>query len=386
MFNRSRTLIALVGVCALLGCGDSPGENDVPLALPEWTVTPDLRIGSLTDPDQALTAFNANQLAVADDGTMFIGQSQDGQIRVYNQDGALLRVIGRSGEGPGEFARLMTIGLQEGELYGVDLINASVEFFTPGGEYLRTKTFRESPESESRPSPPYTLFPDGTGIASPGRPVGLDSTFTYLRVDSLGVVLDTLLEFPSSRVSASIETGTTRASIRRPFGGPTPFAVSPDGQITWTVDDESTTGYRLIKRSISGDTLFVGSFEVSPIEVPDSVRQREDSIAMSQAQRAFQDRSQARSFVDEFVPIPKFYPSARAARPSEDGGVWVQLAPNPSAEHQVWVLHDAEAAPQAKLHLPASINLVLIRDSKVWGIEFDELDLPYLVRFRIARG
>lgn len=123
---------SIAATASVLGaaCADadpSHGSAAAGTPLPAWTVVQELRIGALDDPEQALGPTNPNLLAVAPNGDIHVGQPQSGEIRTYDSTGALVRVIGGRGRGPGEFMRMVSIGLVEGELYGVDLSPAKVE-------------------------------------------------------------------------------------------------------------------------------------------------------------------------------------------------------------------------------------------------------------------
>lgn len=47
--------------------------------------------------------LNPNDLALAEDGTLFVAEGDLNVIRAYDSTGAMIRSFGRSGEGPGEF-------------------------------------------------------------------------------------------------------------------------------------------------------------------------------------------------------------------------------------------------------------------------------------------
>jgi hypothetical protein len=78
---------------SLLACsGAEAGVRD-------WTLREDLRISGATD--QPLTRVGS--VLPTPDGGAWILQPTDRDIRVYGPDGALIRRVGRGGDGPGEF-------------------------------------------------------------------------------------------------------------------------------------------------------------------------------------------------------------------------------------------------------------------------------------------
>ena len=50
-----------------------------------------------------------------------------------------------------------------------------------------------------------------------------------------------------------------------------------------------------------------------------------------------------------------------------------------------WVL-DAQGAPLARALFPADLRVAVIDGDTVWGIEMDELDVQYIVRYRLVKG
>lgn len=67
-------------------------------------------------------------LALADDGSVLVVETSPASVRVYGPDGALQRVIGRTGDGPGEF-RTAYIGLRGDTLVAQDPGNSRAQTF-----------------------------------------------------------------------------------------------------------------------------------------------------------------------------------------------------------------------------------------------------------------
>ena len=71
----------------------------------------DLEIGTVAgDPEYAFSQIS--DLALSADGTVLVSDAVTQEIRVFDSDGAFRGTVGRSGEGPGEFATApMIIGI-----------------------------------------------------------------------------------------------------------------------------------------------------------------------------------------------------------------------------------------------------------------------------------
>ena len=70
---------------------------------PRWTLVPELRVGgdAVSGPEYEFTTIR--EIAVSPNGSMYVVQGQEQEIRVYDAQGKYGRTIGRQGGGPGEF-------------------------------------------------------------------------------------------------------------------------------------------------------------------------------------------------------------------------------------------------------------------------------------------
>ena len=85
------------------------------------TFTEVYTVGTLEEPEEEL--FGRYQtVALAGDGTLYVGDKDVDEVRVFDVNGQFVGTIGRKGQGPGEFERLSTIALSaEGDsLYVFD--------------------------------------------------------------------------------------------------------------------------------------------------------------------------------------------------------------------------------------------------------------------------
>ena len=76
---------------------------------------------------------------VDEDGNVFLADSREATVHVYNPNGTYNFSIGRSGDGPGEFTAAYRPTLYEGELYVLDVQQQRVSVFDPAdGTVQRT--------------------------------------------------------------------------------------------------------------------------------------------------------------------------------------------------------------------------------------------------------
>jgi hypothetical protein len=209
MQNVLRSICVAVGVSTAACANDEPSSgsaerpmaNDGPVAwsaAPEWSVTLDLRIGSVDDPEYALTAFRS--MEVGTDGTIYTLHPTERLIRRFDAQGTLLGVSGGSGDGPGEFQNPGPMGLIADTLWVLDYRGYRFSFFGPGGEHLSSFTVPygsiEDPFAIQPPRASGLLF-DGTVWGEPPAFSNLiaDGTITHrtlLAMTRDGQVTDTL--------------------------------------------------------------------------------------------------------------------------------------------------------------------------------------------------
>ncbi len=78
-------------------------------------------------------------------GNIYVLDSKNFRVQVFNADHDYLRSFGQQGQGPGEFQRVECIDLDEsGNVYVGDPGNARIEVFDPSGTYLRSIRIRST--------------------------------------------------------------------------------------------------------------------------------------------------------------------------------------------------------------------------------------------------
>lgn len=75
-------------------------------------------------------------IAVAGD-ELFVSDSRNGRIQVFDKDGRYKRQFGAPGNGPGQLGRPMNVTVHEGNLYVGEYFNDRIQVFGPDGAFLR---------------------------------------------------------------------------------------------------------------------------------------------------------------------------------------------------------------------------------------------------------
>lgn len=189
---RARALVLMVAALAVGfgACGPSSGQSDPHSAR---TIAAESFAGGfsvvgrirLEQPESALVA-RVSGVAVLRDGTIAVADASEGNVKLYSRTGALVRVIGRKGSGPGEFQAPRRVQEDEaGRLHIFDAQLWRVTLFARDGKPVRIVV----PDSVGYPSD-FVRMGDGSYVfAIPGRE--RDGPLTLH--DSLGVLRTRLL-------------------------------------------------------------------------------------------------------------------------------------------------------------------------------------------------
>lgn len=74
------------------------------------------KFGGLDVPSEQILA-NPVDIAISDEGLIYILDSEDNDIKIFKQDGTFIKHVGRRGNGPGEFVRPWAIYIIKAEEY-----------------------------------------------------------------------------------------------------------------------------------------------------------------------------------------------------------------------------------------------------------------------------
>jgi hypothetical protein len=88
--------------------------------------------------------YRASDIEADIEGNIYVLDSGDKQIKVYNKNGQFLKVISRKGQGPGELLSPIDIYIDERDLiYISDSENNRISIFNKQGDFVNSKNFKE---------------------------------------------------------------------------------------------------------------------------------------------------------------------------------------------------------------------------------------------------
>ena len=123
---------------------------------------------------------------ILDDGTIVIADGQSSELRVHDAGGALVRTIGRTGEGPGEFRRIGALWRVGDTLAVYDARLRRVSLLDVDGTLLRSVTPALVPGGDGAPVHAVLgMLADGAFLARYSRPVGQQAKPGLLASDDI---------------------------------------------------------------------------------------------------------------------------------------------------------------------------------------------------------
>jgi hypothetical protein len=379
-------IVVMLLVAPVAAYAQSAGER--------WSLTPEFRIGSVDGP-QALTAVT--DLLLSPDGRfIYVAQGRDFTVREFDtRSGRLVRSIGRRGSGPGEFQSLVRIGWRQDTLYATDRFQQRVSLFSPSGQHYSTERIASPPLPQTQSAAtPVAILSNGSVVGeSPLSTIaaarGLIQTLPLVEMTRDGKLVRTLAE----RDIRGIWTYTAVGDRVVVFGQPLlqyKFTqdVAPDGSSVILVDqtpqaDPGST-FQVTRLNADGDTLYHHVYRYTPRPVPAAMA---DSIYQSYADLFGGASSSAKAMeaVKKYVKLPPAQPPVSEVVLGSDGTAWLRR--EESASRTVgWLVLDPSGGVRATLTTPAGVRILALGQDVVWGVTHDELDVPFVVRYRIQRS
>lgn len=365
----------------------------------EARLVEEVRIGRLDGPDE-YTFGDVAAIATGPDGTLYVLDRQIPAVRSYAPDGTYLGDLGREGEGPGEIKQPDSglAALDDGRVLLRDPGNARITVFGPDGEYesewrIRGGNFTSTPLYVDRDGNVYLyLFefsPEG-------------SKYWFVRHGPDGVPGDTFPvpqteDAPRLVAVRESESGRSMSTRTVPFWPTLDTELSKDGEFvvgdpaTYSIDVPRPEGVLRIQRAFEPVAVTPGERDNTRERVIHSMRRTEADWDW------------------DGPAIPDTKPAFRNLMVDEDGRIWVHLytqaepipaeeieEPEPGADEAPplrwreptrFDVFDPDGTYLGQLEVPTGFQTYprpAIEGDRVWAVMEDELEVPYVVRFRIV--
>ncbi len=303
-------------------------------------------------------------------GTIVVADGKSLELRLFSQSGVPLKVIGRKGDGPGEFRSMAPIQRCAGDSVLVyDPVEFRISVFSPVGEFVRMGDLREW---SANGLPPYEFACGRTGVlaflhrsdAPPPRAGPMRSEVELSLVVRGGSVVS-LGSFPASE-----QYYRPPGLGPRHLGKKTSIAVGSRSVYVGTAD-----AFEIAEFSLGGERVATIREQRSPVEVRDA--QVNAYIQEYLAARPRRASAQAITAAFRQLEWPKHYAAyGRLIVDSEDN-LWVEEYPIPGKDVRDWTVYGG-GRRLALVRLPARFRLLEVGTDYVLGVWQDDLDVDYL--------
>ena len=369
----------------------------------EATLVPEVTIGRLDGPEEYLFGSIYN-VAVDDDGRVYVLDGQVQQVRVFDSEGTHLETMSRRGQGPGELNNAMSVAaLPDGRVVAHDLGDMMIKVVGPGD--AERDHWASPAGAVVLPVKPLRIDRNGRILVMSAGTAASGDVVEYVRVMAPGgELLDSLsppgvgFEPPSLEVRLSIPIGGRSTFPHAiPFTARHYWTVHPNGQFATGISSD----YRVDLQTDDGVLRIERAWE---------------PVSMSEAERGYHTESTTAALQRtqpnwswNGPPIPETKRPFRGLVAGRDGRIWVQLwtearpvvnedhdPNNPRSQPVSWqspVRYDAFepdgtylgalATPDGFLASPA---VPVFDGDHVWAVTRDELEVQRVVRYRIVVG
>jgi len=365
----------------------------------EWTVTEDLRIGTVAgEPEyQFGQIIPFASIAVDSDGHIYVMDFQAQDVRVFDAQGQYVRTLGGPGSGPGEISAQagFVFTNPRGEILVPDLGNQRVSVYSPTGEpaYSFPVDLQSGVPLRWNVDAAGRLMAQLRGMNVQGI-AALAEGDPIVVYDTTGVVTDTVALLPQGQSLAGISEEQFSMVI---FSPEPAWDLDESGSIFYAMSDQ----YRILVNDPEGNLTRILTRPVELKAVGEADRNAvlgffREQIAATGAPPAQLDAIlQGVGFADSYPVFSQFF-----AGPG--GTLWVQRIRSAEdmaegAEEGVefnfqdigspeWEIFDAEGRYLGVVTLPDRFAPVSAHGDDLYGVWSDELDVQYVMRLKVNRN
>ncbi len=327
---------------------------------------------TLTSPS-SLELSGVTQLHIDSRGRIFAVDGYQGGVTVLSSTLELLRVVGRDGEGPGEFKsrRIQVLGDDSLAVYDRQL--ARMTLFDPD-TFGVVRTHGTSEYGNDAPGY-YWLMGASQSLArwvtsySPSDESDAGRTDLIMTAALDGASPDTVLTVPSSeslvyRSSFGMMVGFS------PFGA-TPL-IRPLDQSSFIYANTGEAGFWIV--GLSGDTIAAG--EIPATSIPVTPSQLESAVARM--------GDELGGVLSDGAPYQWPIIVALVSEDAEDPRIWISVRGADGAADWPVHIYDSRGQRTAASSLPAGEILHSVRDGIAMTTSTDDLGIPRIHMYRIA--
>ena len=284
--------------------------------LTKFSLKTEATIGYDDDPDKCLAELGV--FVVADNGRIYVTDVKDRKVKIYDQEGNFVGLIGREGQGPGEFTipGLMQIS-PDNELMIEDGGSRRIAFFTLEGEFIRNLSL---------------IKPDILGLTGlivdknwnyAGRQMGLDGQTLLFETMTFDKDLNPLASIDSDEMNIPVPGSGNKVNIMDFIQI---YLFNPDGNLMYGVNRD----YEIKVYDLKGKHLLSIQKEYKPVKItPADIEEFTERIAAFAGGFGGANIMDLFEFPEEFPPYQGFFLDG-------EGRIFVRTWEKGEGEDEYW--------------------------------------------------
>ncbi len=363
--RRSGSFPVALGLLLASCAADDPDDQ----ATPSWILQPQFRLGGVTEGEVLFSDIRG--VEVDRQGRTYVLDALAQQITVVDSNGALVRTLGRPGDGPGEFRGAIGIALnREDQLLVYDARAQRITTLDSAGRVART---------DAVVIPTYGAFWVG-GVDGAGRvydeqfmEVGESIDFHIRRIDLDKRQVDSLARPRCADLTPMVRF--ERGVMRVPFAAGEYFAMDARGYV-WCGHSSVIHVFEYVL----GDTTPSRILSVSADPAPVTPEDRERAVKWvtdfrTRAGYGALDRSR----------IPAVRPLLEVVRMDDRGRRWIQARTRSGV---FAFLLDSDGSPVAQVALPDDASRwvgPVVRGDRLTLVQVDSMGVPVVAQYRLGQ-
>ena len=336
---------------------------------------------SVTFTNPSLIMGQITEVAVDENGRVFIADRDNSSIYLFDQDGSYVTTIGGAGDGPGEFRTLRNIAAGSGHLHAFDMSQRRITRFDletlqeAGTTALSGDEPQNGGFNMSRFPNGFHLMPDGNYLLSfsaftfPGMG-GQSDDVPMLDFDILTPGGEYLgFEGIELRANESVtsSSGNSLRVIMPSYARKALTAVSPDGRIYTNWSEE------LLVKEYDAEGTYQRAF-FSEYRKPAIDR---DEL-LDSAKETYDEASFELLKAQEF---PDTWPAVQQMLADDSNRLWIALYAG--SDLRRWIVLNSSGNPEGAFELPSDHRIQQVRGEYAYVIEPDSDGFDSVKRYEV---
>ncbi|MGD0781708.1 MAG: 6-bladed beta-propeller [Candidatus Aminicenantales bacterium] len=317
-------------------------------------------------------------------GNVYVMDFSDNNIKLFDPSGKFLKLIGRKGQGPGEFNMPIDIVFAKDRLVVWDMGNDRICTLTLNGGFIKAKNasaFAGRPyKVGALPTGEIVLDTEKTYFSEPDRP---QDRFLEILTPDLQAVKK-LYSQPVLR-NKYMRSGAQLFNLPQPFCSDIYWDVSPSGNIVVGFSGK----YEISIYNKEGAKVSIFSHSYDPVKVT-----AEDEKNFFGGMSYTTETGIKRGAPDHIVKnttFPKFKPAFNALIVDSDGNTLIHTyRKNKDEMFRYFDAFDVQGKFIATVHVegdvpfPSQSRISRIANGCFWLIQYGSDELPRVIKYRIA--